>query len=353
MELTNHRAYRLFTIEQQKGKPAFTAHTHSAWFEAGNLGTHVFSSTITSMTLSASRVLTTTTRGDSRHSELRFMNLLDPASPEAGSTPQVDFEVVFQAHRNHRDSESFWSSAPLPGSDLDTTIAVGTDSSVRLYSSSNGAMWTHPQTVRIQEGASVDAALSLAWINRSTLAIGQRTGKITLWDTRTAHGASSKAMRLQHPLSVNHLKIADAGANQLVAAGPLWSTCMYDLRMPHDATGRGWEDVASKPTSPLGSLQTRIGSWSTPVVRYMAHDGGMRETGCDIHIENGLLALGTRQRSVALYSLQNGNLLRDFANDNTHFTRGSYGSQCRFVETDGEDVLLYTREQSLHAAHWR
>lgn len=300
-----------------------------------------FASPITSISISRPRVAAITTRGGARNSNLTLMMLSDPELHEA-HPPEFDVAVVY-----NQPTGSLFCSAAAPRAS-ESVFAVGTDSSVMLFQD-HSPPWHNTQSIRTK-----GAVHSVEWIDPNVVAAGQNNGQVVLWDVRGS-GRNSHALRLMHPTMVDNMRVADRNGVQLVVSGPSGATAMYDLRMPHTLRG-GWRHLEGD----RAFRQSGLRECHSPVVRF-AHRAGLHKCGLDVHPGLGLLAAGTAEGSLGIYSLSDGRLLKESRSLVKKYANGSLrpaGSpaplihEVEWVDVLGEDVLLWTQDSTIRSLSW-
>jgi len=226
------------------------------------------------------------------------------------------------------DEETLWSSAAntfLESSGAE--LAAGMTGKVELWTAKESE-WD----LRVFRHLKGDA-FSMDWLAPTSLAIGQRNGFISLWDTRS----NGSALRLRHPSNVIGLRCANS--NNIVACGIEDALAMYDLRMPR----------VGKP-----------GRWlpqSQPVVRYAYTNKFTPHRGFDIHRKLGIVAAVDENNVVQMYSLQTGASMFPQTAKKTHpsmmVSHGHPIPCVQFVDIgDGEDFLAVSQGDGLVTLRW-
>lgn len=278
-------------------------------------------SRITSVSLSSANIAMATVFGDATRAAVHLVTLSNPQPDTAALNEST---VIYE----RRDEESIWTSSANPFlCASESLFAVGMSSQVVLYAAGH-SRWSDAQALRRLPGD----AFSIDWLSASSLAVGQRGGYITLWDTRS----DGSALRLRHPSNVTGLRCVDA--NMLVACGIQDALAMYDLRMPR----------VGNPDKSLPASQA--------VVRYAYKNRDVPGRGFDVDARHGLVAAVDGQNAIQLYSLQTGASLslppfQTAASLWPPAVRPPV-SCLQFTEMGGEDVLLASRGGRLVALRW-
>ena len=100
------------------------------------------------------------------------------------------------------------------------TLAIAASSALRLFYRSPTGDWESESPA--QAGQNI---MSLDWLSTTTIAIGERNGTISTYDTRS--GRLEK--RLTHPFPIVKLRRAD-DESRIVCAGMQDTLFLYDLR---------------------------------------------------------------------------------------------------------------------------
>jgi hypothetical protein len=143
------------------------------------------------------------------------------------SDPDIDGPYVNQQF-TPMNCSTIWGAAAPPSSPNPHSVpesgteslAVAASSSLLLFERSPTGDWDSSTVLRRDTDV-----LALDWLSPTTIVLGERSGRIILYDTR-AKGCSHI---LTNPFPISKLKRAD-DPTRLVCAGPQNSLFLYDIR---------------------------------------------------------------------------------------------------------------------------
>lgn len=277
-------------------------------------------SKITSISISpASSIALATEIGDFHPASVHILTLTPPYLHHPPTAAQT---IIYR----RQDEESIWSSAANPHLPPSTSaFAVGMSSQVVLYTVAQGG-WSDDQVLR--DGLHGDA-FALDWLTPTAVAVGQRGGFVTLWDTR----ARGSALRLRHQANVTGIRCV--GPHGVVACGIQDALAMYDLRMPRVGGGAGKSMAAS-----------------APVVRYRYRNRDRVAQGFDVSAGLGMVAAVDGEDVVRMYSLQSGVEITMKRERRGLIGIAEAASCLQFTEFGGKDILMANKGGRLVSYSW-
>jgi WD40 repeat protein len=211
-----------------------------------------------------------------------------------------------------KNCSTIWCSRPKPVSFDGTSppernsipenesdqIAVGAGSSLQLYTRSPSGPWDC-QTIHIW----ASDVLALEWLDKNTISLGYRDGKVLIYDTRS--GGSTKV--LSHPAPICNIRRAD-DFTRLVVSGVSNSLMLYDMR--HAA--------ARNPIRPSKQRRKHGLSFhmkSTFVHRFNFYNQDTPDLGLDVHARLGLLAAADEDGNIQVWNIYTRELVKTFKDD--------------------------------------
>ncbi|KAF2280492.1 uncharacterized protein EI97DRAFT_464431 [Westerdykella ornata] len=281
--------------------------------------------------LPASRALVITTSGSDRPP---VVYLTDPET----DGPYVGEQFT------PRHCTSIWGASPRPDFSVSETgrsvpatateaVAVAASSNLQLYTRAQSGRW-ECEVLR----KSTSDILALTWLSDTAIAMGQRDGKILIYDTR-AHGS---AHILSHSAPISHLRRAD-DFTRIVCAGLFNTLCTYDMR-------------ASKP--PVRPEHIPVTKWrgrnghpfvgSQCITKFREYrNKDVLELGMDVHSRLGLVAAANEYGSLKVWNMYTGALIKkrlnaDYEEPRLGETNAAARMRCvRFLEDADGDVSLW------------
>ncbi|KAL1602521.1 hypothetical protein SLS60_005937 [Paraconiothyrium brasiliense] len=143
------------------------------------------------------------------------------------SDPDIDGPYVNQQFTPKNCSTIWGAAAPLVPFASDSvpqsgteTLAVAASSSLLLFERSPAGEWS--SSTALQRDTDI---LALDWLSPTTVVLGERSGKIFLYDTRS----KGYSHILTNPFPISKLKRAD-DPTRLICAGVQDSLSLYDIR---------------------------------------------------------------------------------------------------------------------------
>lgn len=285
-------------------------------------------SSISSVNISPSRSVVITSQGNDTPPIVHLTRLLEPSEAQVGST-LMDIGLSMQFR--HPDVATIWCSAPNPyNSSGHDEIAIGTQTSVVMLRGSG--QWESHLPMRTRRDV-----LALGWTDPHTLAVGFRSAKVRLWDSRS----NGSSLRIRHRGAVTGIKSA-GDPTQIVVNGLRNSLCMYDLRMVRDPA------EFRQPSEALLDFVS------------VQHEQ-MVQTGFDVDTELGLVIAANDMCTLGLYSLRNGkelkqwNMSQDVVDHNGDKIMESKGTvRCaRFIPTEsGSPKIMVSYNSRIVECAW-
>jgi WD40 repeat protein len=232
-----------------------------------------------------------------------------------------DLRVSFFWH----DETDIWSSTANPFIGTESAFAVGMSNKVVLYSDGDRGWSDNSERMQTQSDA-----FAVEWLQPRLLAIGQRDGIVKLWDTRSS-GQAAAALALQHSGAISNIKSADS--QRIVVHGRCTENalCMYDLRYTTAIT------PSKRKRDAEGVRQQRV---SQALLVY-ENEGNVRPVGFDISTGSGLVAAVDSKNKVQLYTLHNGDHVKNLESPGIAQGDGLPTRKLQFVTTrDGTEKLI-------------
>jgi hypothetical protein len=262
-----------------------------------------FHSPISSTCLTSQRTLITTSIGSRHPPNISITNLLDPAHVQRSQPLDSHCSINIRPPQ----LTTIWCSATSPTSSLTDPqrIALGTGKGIVLIDNEK-------ETWRTSFPSRWDSdVLALDWLSPHVLTGGLRSGGIILYDARSRGGIQ----RFTHPGPVVALKAVEEG-RRIVVAGMNSEMAMYDWRMLKEETSisrkgtEHWkiqnkEDVIWK--APIRK-ETKT---ARPVLKLKYHNQFMYPLGFDVCPELGLVAAAEDDGNISVWSLRNGEKVRN------------------------------------------
>ncbi|KAF2734218.1 hypothetical protein EJ04DRAFT_437539, partial [Polyplosphaeria fusca] len=250
----------------------------------------------------------------------------------------------------HFPATAIWGSAPLPSfsesintvsSKSTETVAVAASKHVLFVTRSEGATWQP----KVFKGLSTDV-LALEWSSPNELYVGQRSGDVHILDTREERMSAV----LRHSTPVTHLRRVSSG--QLVCKGLQDTLMLYDIRMAkaqrsHESPklhepyepGEQWSSH-SKRRKARKAGQYRSASHNisptTPLLVFPYSNADDTELGMAVHPRLGLVAAVDDDGNILLWSLRNGDIVKDFKPSPVGYGPLQRIRCMKFIEDDGE-----------------
>ncbi|KAF2118781.1 WD40-repeat-containing domain protein [Lophiotrema nucula] len=279
--------------------------------------------------MSASGAMVTTTFGSDRPP---VIYLSDPAR----DGPCIGEQITPSS------ATTIWTSAPLPSFSTSTHsvpaadtehIAVGASRDlVMLSRSQQTSLWDSKMAKKFASDV-----LALDWLDHKTVAVGLRDGNVHIYDTRS--GGSSQV--ISHPTPVTHLKRAD-DFTRIVCKGLQNTLMLYDMRYAKPIETLNQHSRSKKRKHNRNSQQSSTGTHSRPLLQFPYFNEDTTDLGLAVHSRLGLVAAADEDARVVLWSLKNGDVVRQFetpkplAPRKSIYTPDEMRIRCmRFVEDDG------------------
>ncbi|KAF2266093.1 hypothetical protein CC78DRAFT_531954 [Lojkania enalia] len=225
---------------------------------------------------------------------------------------------------------TIYTSAPLPSApstpnsvaaNATEHVAVAASRELMMLSRGQSSTWN----ASIINKAPSDI-LSLEWLSDTTLAYGLRDGNIHIYDRRS--GGSTKV--LWHPTPATHLRRAD-DFTRLVCKGLQNTLMLYDMRM-----------AKAEQVKPPPRKKQRYDFWqpqwkhSQALITFPYVNEDDNELGIDVHARLGLVAAADEDAKVSLWSLWDGDKVKEFPKAHRKYGQGVGKTRClRFIEDDG------------------
>jgi hypothetical protein len=272
------------------------------------------------------------------------------------SDPEVDGPHIGEQFAPH-DISTIWTAAPKPtfsvseGNSIPTAdtecVAVGTSHGVSILTRSPGDSWSYNDTLKCDTDVR-----ALAWLSPTSLVLGQRDGRILLYDTRS----KGSAHILSHSAPINHIRPAD-DFTRIVVSGICNTLTMYDMRHsptpppPWKREGRGRHHKRQKTygssSHALTSGQPFHGSNVLTTFAYNNED--TQHLGMDVHVRLGLVAAGDEDGKLNVYNMYTGEFLRALSptgpiapTSESSKLWPEVGIRClRFVDDENDGVSLW------------
>jgi hypothetical protein len=256
------------------------------------------------------------------------------------SDPDRDGPFINQQFTPKRTS-TIWAAAARPTSFMASpnsiaateteNLAVAASSSLILFTRSPTGAWDSTTVLT----ASSDI-LTLDWLSPTVVTLGERSGRILLYDTRS-RGSSHI---LSHPGPVVQVRRAD-DPTRILSAGLRDTLFLYDIRSPYSTdSSNGSEgqndEVARKRRRKPSRHAAR--KWSQPVVTYRHHNECNSYLGIAVHPGLGLIA--TAQDSLytstvlRLHNLWTGKTIKNFKDADLPSSKKSSSYCLRFVDDE-------------------
>jgi hypothetical protein len=307
-----------YTESSEDGQTALNEYSFEPWDQLAKLTSSVSSLTY----LPASGALAATTYGSDRPPVVCL------------SDPDRDGPYVNQKF-TPKNTSTIWAAAARPTSlatsndvasnsvaATDTEhLAVAASSSLRLFTRSPTGAWDSETVLK----TSTDV-LAVDWLSPTVLTLGERSGKIHLYDIRS-RGSSHV---LTHPTPVVRVRRAD-DPTRIVSAGLQDTLFLYDIRSPrfsNTSSGEHQDQYYNQQYFATREQETRIWNkrrkrshatlkWSQPVLSFQHHNSDNMYMDFQVHPRLGLVAAAqdsmTAHTVLKLHNLWTGKVIKDIS----------------------------------------
>ncbi|KAF2688937.1 hypothetical protein K458DRAFT_385098 [Lentithecium fluviatile CBS 122367] len=265
--------------------------------------------------------------------------------------PDTDGPFVGQQF-TPKNTSGIWASAAKPTFSTEPrnsialtdteNLAVAASKSLLLFARSpTGGAWDFTTVLKTDSDI-----LSVDWMSPTLIALGERSGKIRLYDTRS----KGSSHILTHPGPVLRIRRAD-DPTRVVCAGMQDTLFLYDIRSrclssasPYAFNGQHRNHHPRSDNHKKRKRENRATpKYSQPVLSFQYCNTGDQHLGIDIHPRLGLVAAAQDSTSVSMLRLHNlwtGKVVKEYSrfkklsgSDYLHDT--STISRLKFMEDDG------------------